>query len=371
MINKNYLKYLFKSLYPLFIVCGVIGVITLGYFPFLSYNNEYAWSGYSISYIDQLQGYYIIMVLVAIAVPLTIHSRYYSKNSSDIYLSLPMNRKQAYITENIFGLIIVIASTLIGFLAGLALTGIANLSYYMVESYLEDLMALPIVLIAVVISYLMSNYAVSISNSMIEAIMMIIAIFGICLMLWGILEIFVFIHIKLPHYNLQLKCITFGPGIPGYLFSTFTEWSMTGNYKTGEYKMYGEMLLSLLINLAIWCGFSYLGYRRFLSLKSEHLGTASMELLAGPDGHAAFFGLIYIFVGSILYVWSLTDMLAIMALLTASIGYWVSLFVLRRRIAFRKDDLIRFAIAIVGGVIIGILFRQFLIENYPVVNSLQ
>lgn len=357
MINKNYFKYLLKSLFPLIIVCGVIGVMSLGFFPALSFRDMYRYTSYDdlFSYVGAIDGNFLLLVAVAFAVPLVIHSRYYSKNSSDIYLSLPINRKQAFVTENLFGLMIVVGATLLGFLSGLALTGLENFQLYLVESYLQILQTFPIILLAVIISYLIGVVSVNVSNSMIEAIFVLVAINGISLLIWGVFETFFYPFIDYDFQN-QISGFSYAPAITANIL-----WGAIrqpyGEVPICDFRWYSEGLISLLINFVIWACLCYASYGRFKNLKSEHLGTAFMEKLGGPDAHFAFFGMIFIEIGALLGETIGEDVylmqLFLVALFGTVIAYWVSLFVLRRKIIFRKDDVIRFVIAAAGGVILG------------------
>lgn len=363
MISKNYFKYLLKSLFPLIIVCAVIGVMSLGLFPALTFEDRFSYINPNVfSYIDAISGEFMLLVGVAFAVPFVIHSRYFSKNSSDIYLSLPLNRKQAFITENVFGLMVIVGSTLIGFLFGLMITGVENCRLYLVESYPQILQTLPIILLTVVTSYLIAVVAVSVSNSMIEAIFVMIAINGISLLVWGVTETF---FSPFLNFNVTRQGFSYSPIIAANLLMTAVR------FKDAEISCdlswYSEALIAIVINLVIWLVISYVAYRRFISLKSEHLGTASMEKLGGPDAHVTFFGMIFIEVGSLFgeaieINLTLLQVFAIAALAT-SIAYWVSLFVLRRKIIFRKDDVIRFAIAAIGGIVLGLVLNVAITNN--------
>lgn len=362
MINKNYFKYLLRTTFPLLIVCAVVAIIGIGLFPFMTYMNDGSLANYNytISYIYQLQQFYIILVFLAVAVPLFMHSRYYSKNSSDIFLSLPMNRQQAFFTENAFGLIAVVGSTILGFLFGVMFTAVANYTYYMAETYGQIFQAFPILLIAIICVYLMSNLAVNLSNSMLEAIFMIIAVFMIPLLLWE----FVISYIISPFYEFPYRMInllTFAPIMPYSAFASAISYKWNGYQQvyTVEYQYYGENILILLINFIVWVGLNVFGYQRFIKMKSEHLGTATMESFAGPDAHAVLFFLCFFFCGMGLHP-SQINMYILTYFIAFLVIYWISLFILRRKITFRKDDLIRFVISLVTGVFLGMLLETYL-----------
>lgn len=374
MINKKYFKYLSKSLLSLIIVCAVIGVMALGFFPALSFRSvwSYASNVQNYTYTEALSSYFGILIAIAYAVPFVIHSRYYSKNSSDIYLSLPMNRKQAFVTENLFGLIIVVGSVLLGFATGLAFTALQSLApnYSLMETYGQIFQSLPIMLLTVITVYMMSAVAVSISNSMIEASFVVVSISAICVLLWGVVELFFYDYLTYTYYYQEI----------GFSYSPLIAYSMFGDYGyyadgpyngnnpvSYGYRWYGEGLLSLGINFVIWAGLLFFAYTRFIKMKSEHLGTASMEPFAGPDAHATAFGFVFIFIGALITLaikdGGFLQFLVVIAVLGVLIAYWVSVFILRRKIVFRKDDLIRFAISSLGGIAIGVILYLMFVRQ--------
>jgi len=121
--------------------------------------------------------------------------------------------------------------------------------------------------------------------------------------------------------------------------------------------------LALAIQMIGWALLNILALFEFKKLKSEHLGTVIPQRFGVVNGVALAYGLGFALMGGffmeeIVHTTSWTGyfiLIYFFALFLISFGYWITMFIVRKKAKFRKDDWIRYAIAIVGGLVLGII----------------
>ena len=89
---------------------------------------------------------------------------------------MPMNRGQAFLTEGVFGLALITALLVGGYGIGLGLCNAIGNGYFALGSLDADLVGLPLLFLACIIAFLSSTFAVSVSNSGFQAVVMIILV---------------------------------------------------------------------------------------------------------------------------------------------------------------------------------------------------
>ena len=368
-MSKKYFKYLFKSLWPTVVAYASVFLGLLVLLPFVV-------NGFSVSSLKIFIGYSSFLVFsssicifMAGILPLIIHSRYYSKNSSDIVLSMPMTRKQAFLTEGIFGLMVIGGLVVSGFALGSGLTYMISLDGTIAEfedNFVVALQALPTFLLAAIITYLSSVFAVSVSNSSFQAVFMIILINSLPYLLWTL------IISPMPNpYNAPLAVRQLYQGFTGTNWIYHNEIYFTQLGDTVNFYIWGmsshpplflwKAAIALGCHLVFWVLLDLLALFEFKKLKSEHLGTVIPQRFGAVNALTLTFFLGFAGMGELLVsslssiIGSYLGFLIFVAIFLIGLFYWIFIFVVRRKAKVRTDDIIRFAIALFGGFCFGLI----------------
>lgn len=355
-MNSKYFKYLIKSFWPiatvyitLFAVMLIVIPFVIDVFCFLLFRSTIGYSAYML-----------VMgggcIFLAALLPLLIHNRYYSKNRSDIILSMPMTRGQAYVTEGVFGLAFITALLVSGYFIGSILCVILGNGSSLLGTFGTSMAGLPLLFLACVISFLASTFAVSVSNSTLQAFAMLLLVNSI--------PTLVNYLIRIPDsysmfYSESINWFSQGE-VYQHGFSNIVR-SIYSTIELEGIKEYWASMLALSLQLLFWLGMAVLAFFEFRKIKSEHLGTVIPQrfgvvntlTLTGMLGFALLseFFTDQVIIGN--YWFASMILIFALAYFLISVVYFVCVFVVRRKAKFRKDDWIRFAIAIGGGIILG------------------
>ena len=288
--------------------------------------------------------------------PLIMHNRYFSKNRSDIILSMPMNRKQAFLTEGIFGLLLITVLVAIGYLVGCTLCYILGSGDALYGTGGSSFAGLPTLFFACIAVYLSSVFAVSVSNSTFQAVCMIVVVNTIPVL---------------------VEALFTNPDISGLLSRSYNNyvnyWSSSTEVYNCSIRYIAELgsfetdylpacYFALAMQMIVWTLLDILALFEFSKLKSEHLGTVIPQRFGIVNGLTVAYGLGFALMGGffmeqIIYATGWTGLFVFIymfALFLISFGYWITIFIVRKKARFRKDDWVRYAIAIGGGLILGI-----------------
>lgn len=354
-MSKKYLKFLSKTFSSVLVVYAVVCAFTYIVFPIMMIAPEHM---KSVDYVSTFAGSVVPFFIVG-AIPLILHNRYYTKNSSDIYLSLPISRRQAFITENGFALIGVLAITTVMYLiGGFTTMAFASAASKELLSPISDILeVLPLLLITTAVVYLISMVAVSFSNSQAEARSMVFYLHIIPVLLYYI--VLIVTKAKLKSWT---NLMFYAPGSYVSAIASYNHYYGLEDITKYFFNDYGFNLLVLAINLVFWLAVGYVALLQFEKLKSEHLGTTQMETLGAKNFFvvAAFLGYVYLglLLGATLDSGLLDEILLpiyFIVFLGSVIVYWITTFGMRKKIRFLKEDLIRFAIAVIPSQIIGLI----------------
>ena len=355
-MNSKYFKYLIKSFWPiatvyitLFAVMLIVIPFVIDVFCFLLFRSTIGYSAYML-----------VMgggcIFLAALLPLLIHNRYYSKNRSDIILSMPMTRGQAYVTEGVFGLAFITALLVSGYFIGSILCVILGNGSSLLGTFGTSMAGLPLLFLACVISFLASTFAVSVSNSTLQAFAMLLLVNSI--------PTLVNYLIRIPDsysmfYSESINWFSQGE-VYQHGFSNIVR-SIYSTIELEGIKEYWASMLALSLQLLFWLGMAVLAFFEFRKIKSEHLGTVIPQrfgvvntlTLTAMLGFALLseFFTDQVIIGN--YWFASMILIFALAYFLISVVYFVCVFVVRRKAKFRKDDWIRFAIAIGGGIILG------------------
>jgi len=364
-MSKKYFKLLLKTFSPVLIVFAVICAFTYIVTPTASVTTDYLTS---IDYVAMVSTS-SMATLGAAVIPFLLHHRYYTKNSSDIYLSLPLSRKQAFLTENIFGLGGILAITTIAYLVGAISTlGFAAVAEKAILNPFSDIiLLLPLILMEEAITYIISMTAVSIANSQNEAFFLTAFLHTIPALLYVLFLAIFFKSIgDFPDWTLMMF---YGPGS---FAATVSKYSLEDYFLTigSGFENYLASFLVLFANLLASIGVGYFALRQFQKLKSEHLGTAQMEKYGSINVFVVASFLDYTFMGMLIgyimigvsYLSALLFVIYFLVLVASIIAFWIMVFMQRRKIRFLKEDLIRFAIATVPALILGVIIYAICIR---------
>ena len=354
-MNTRYFKYLVKSFWPIATVYITLFAVFLIVIPFivdvfcvLLFRGTIGYSVYIL-----VTG--VVCIFLSGLLPLIMHNRYFSKNRSDIILSMPMTRGQAFFTELLFGLAIITALLVGAYCVGCLLCFVLGNGTSLLATFGSSMLGLPLLYLACVITFLASTFAVSVSNSTFQAIVMILIV---------------------NSFPALLNTLILNPDSYSWIAQSSVNWfsqtevferglsAVTGyNIEIGAdaIRTFWRSMLALLLQLIFWGGMTLLAFFEFRKIKSEHLGTVIPQRFGVVNSLTLTFMLCFallteFFTDEVIVngYWQ-AYMLLIFALayFLISVVYFVSIFVVRRKAKFRKDDWIRFAIAIGGGIILG------------------
>ena len=355
-MNSKYFKYLIKSFWPIATVYITLFAVTLIVIPFVIDVFCFLLFRSTIGY----SAYMLVMgggcIFLAALLPLLLHNRYYSKNRSDIILSMPMTRGQAYVTEGVFGLAFITALLVGGFFIGSILCVILGNGSSLLGTFGTSMAGLPLLFLACVISFLASTFAVSVSNSTLQAFAMLLLVNSI--------PTLVNYLIRIPDsysmfYSESINWFSQGE-VYQHGFSNIVR-SIYSTIELEGIKEYWASMLALTLQLLFWLGMAVLAFFEFRKIKSEHLGTVIPQrfgvvntlTLTAMLGFALLseFFTDQVIIGN--YWFASMILIFALAYFLISVIYFVCVFVVRRKAKFRKDDWIRFAIAFGGGIILG------------------
>ena len=355
-MNSKYFKYLIKSFWPIATVYITLFAVTLIVIPFVIDVFCFLLFRSTIGY----SAYMLVMgggcIFLAALLPLLLHNRYYSKNRSDIILSMPMTRGQAYVTEGVFGLAFITALLVSGYFIGSILCVILGNGSSLLGTFGTSMAGLPLLFLACVISFLASTFAVSVSNSTLQAIVMLLLVNSIPALVNYLIRIpdsYSMFYSESINWFSQSEVYQHG-------FSSIVR-SIYSTIELEGIKEYWASMLALTLQLLFWLGMAVLAFFEFRKIKSEHLGTVIPQrfgvvntlTLTAMLGFALLseFFTDQVIIGN--YWFASMILIFALAYFLISVIYFVCVFVVRRKAKFRKDDWIRFAIAFGGGIILG------------------
>ena len=355
-MNSKYFKYLIKSFWPIATVYITLFAVTLIVIPFVIDVFCFLLFRSTIGY----SAYMLVMgggcIFLAALLPLLLHNRYYSKNRSDIILSMPMTRGQAYVTEGVFGLAFITALLVSGYFIGSILCVILGNGSSLLGTFGTSMAGLPLLFLACVISFLASTFAVSVSNSTLQAIVMLLLVNSIPTLVNYLIRIpdsYSMFYSESINWFSQSEVYQHG-------FSSIVR-SIYSTIELEGIKEYWASMLALTLQLLFWLGMAVLAFFEFRKIKSEHLGTVIPQrfgvvntlTLTAMLGFALLseFFTDQVIIGN--YWFASMILIFALAYFLISVIYFVCVFVVRRKAKFRKDDWIRFAIAFGGGIILG------------------
>ncbi|MBR6225990.1 MAG: hypothetical protein IKQ78_02130 [Bacilli bacterium] len=359
-MSKKYFKYLMKSFWPIATVYITLFAISLIAFPFVI--DLFCVLLFRIRAIG-FSSYMVAMgpfcIFLSGLLPLLMHTRYYSKNRSDVILSMPMNRSQAFITEGLFGLALITTLLVAGYAIGCGLCNALGNGYSALGTFEADLLGLPLLYLACVITFLSSTFAVSVANSGFQAVVMLLIV--------NALPGFLYSLVSGSFTSFSNLFSVFSNEAPNWLSqSEVFEKALMSAISYGSspesLEMFGSAMIAFLCQFLFWGGMVVLAFFEFKKIKSENLGTVIPQRFGVVNSLTLMSMLSFALMtqlvmadicnGSSMYAYEF--ILFAFAYFLISVFYFVAIFIVRRKAKFRKDDWIRFAIAISAGIIVGV-----------------
>ena len=359
-MSKKYFRYLMKSFWPIATVYITLFAISLIAVPFVI--DLFCVLLFRIRAIG-FSSYMLAMgpccIFLSGLLPLLMHTRYYSKNRSDVILSMPMNRRQAFITEGLFGLALITTLLVSGYAIGCGLCNALGNGYSALGSSESDLLGLPLLYLACVITFLSSTFAVSVANSGFQAVVMLLIVNA----LPGFLNSLV--GGSFTSFSNLLS--VFSSESPNWLsqsevFEKALMSAVSYGFNPESLEIFGSAMIAFLCQFLFWGGMVVLAFFEFKKIKSENLGTVIPQRFGVVNSLTLLSMLSFALMTQLVMadlcngysVYAYEFILFVFAYFLLSVFYFVAIFIVRRKAKFRKDDWIRFAIAISAGIVVGV-----------------
>ena len=359
-MSKKYFRYLMKSFWPIATVYITLFAISLIAIPFVI--DLFCILLFRIRAIG-FSSYMLAMgpfcIFLSGLLPLLMHTRYYSKNRSDVILSMPMNRSQAFVTEGLFGLAIITTLLVAGYAIGCGLCNALGNGYSALGTFEADLLGLPLLYLACVITFLSSTFAVSVANSGFQAVVMILIVNALPGFLYSLVggsftsfsNLFSMFSSESPNWLSQSE-----------VFERALMFAISDVSNPESLKMFGNAMIAFLCQFLFWGGMVVLAFFEFQKIKSENLGTVIPQRFGVVNSLTLMYMLFFALMTQLVMadlcngysVYAYEFILFAFAYFLISVFYFVSIFIVRRKAKFRKDDWIRFAIAIGAGIVVGV-----------------
>lgn len=333
MSNKTYWRYLWKRGIPLSSV--VLGFELILAIVLIIANNS---SGHAYdvdtSYRSLTQGYLISGYIVAMVIPLFSRAKYCSRRGSDLYLSLPFNRKKSYLFSSLFGFLQLYIPFLISFFLSSSLMidqeSMAHLDFRVV------MVIFGMSTMAIVSGYALSLGVVSYANNLLDGFLYLIAAAGLPYLF--ALLFFFYKNVGFANPNYVSPSTTYQPSYnealplfdPVESFVDFTTRYFAKQTNRPTILPFFVPLLHLLFSSL----FALLGYFRFLSWKAEESGGISQSLLPRILSLDALFGLAFASCGALFFTSPSSYYLIVILDLVLAFLYLVFYFIGKRKIAF-------------------------------------
>ena len=359
-MSKKYFRYLMKSFWPIATVYITLFAISLIAVPFVI--DLFCVLLFRIRAIG-FSSYMLVMgpfcIFLSGLLPLLMHTRYYSKNRSDVILSMPMNRRQAFITEGLFGLALITTLLVAGYAIGCGLCNALGNGYSALGTFEADLLGLPLLYLACVITFLSSTFAVSVANSGFQAVVMLLIV--------NALPGFLYSLVSGSFTSFSNLFSVFSSEAPNWLsqsevFEKALMFAITYGFNPESLEIFGSAMIAFLCQFLFWGGMVVLALFEFMKIKSENLGTVIPQRFGVVNSLTLLSMLSFALMtqlvmadicnGSSMYAYEF--ILFAFAYFLISVFYFVAIFIVRRKAKFRKDDWIRFAIAISAGIVVGV-----------------
>lgn len=392
-MNKQYFKYLFKTTYKQ----GIVGlVIALFIFPLQTLLNSLATRlvtltpvggepvslvFYSSSNLDYTFAA-VITLLFSIVIPIVLYAGFYSKRYLDNILSLPVKRRQLHLTNYIYGFIVNAIIISVTFLTSMIIVMIKGFPLNFAVALLVLLILLVLAFIVYSLSFLASILASNIvENVLLQFILHLISglfFFAVLSFIYssnyGTYPVDNFYPFSVIHTIIEeLKDLSInfdkqwisdydkvkhlinvadeGFYLPVYMYLTPGKFDM---------KQILEVLPYLIVMVASAGGLTAVGIYLAVIKKPEGAGLPSKEKYSLPTLMPIFFFLLVYYVGVLTLNYSsgyvYLDYNTILTFVFAAIGYFIILFIVKRKIKLNKNDVLIAAGVFVGALVLLLLY---------------
>jgi hypothetical protein len=354
MKDSAYWRYLWKKGIPL--TCVAFGFYLLLAFVLIIANNSNLAYGSDTSPYNSLTVAFVSGgYVVGLIIPLFSKAKYCSRRGSDLYLSLPYNRKKSLLFSSIFGFLQFYVPYLFSFFIAALL---------MVSPVDHGLLSMAIVgaifglgSMAMLTSYLLSIGVTSFANNLLDCFLFLIAAVGVP-------YLFSLSFLSISSFGIPNPA--FKPGAQYYYYTNYNESlqlfvPVEGFYEYAR-RLYGlngmepATLLPfyiLLLHFLLSSGIGVFGYFHFLSWKAEEAGGTSKSLFAMPFWIDAVFGLTYSACACSFFTYPSSNYLIAILYLVLAFLYLVFYFILKRKIAFSWVLLANGLGTIMAGTLLG------------------
>ena len=353
-MHKGYFRYLlhhYRAASIFFLVSSLIVAIAMNSGN-LDGNPEYSAPLYSSSMMYS----FVLMLVLTFILPVLLFSFVQKRNSSDLFLSLPVSRKQMLITTEVYAFILLSLMSVLAFVTGWIMTG-------MMASFTQILLLILASMFFLGVMLSVNTAFFLTADSTFDGIVMMLAYTVLPLVLAGALQ--AYCDATVAGYG-NVSSLAAGNAIYVSPFMmSFGSIHALVNRITGSMILFSfEIMPAYYILCAVYGVLAWLALQRsFVKRQSERAGRISDSIMAYPFIIHAYF-----FLCTLMIFASPADKLLLLALLM--IVYIAACFVYQRSFRFTKNMIIlctAFILASFLLVQLGMHTRGFgMADNYAI-----
>lgn len=349
-MRMSYWKCNIKRTLPLFITISVIALIIPIVFAIglsASINTENTYIPNSNTYTFAMILFYLASA-IAIMMPFNFHSKIWHKRSTDIYLSLPVNRNDIFFGDYLLGLAEAIIPFLLAFSIGFFIIPLAAKGLWMNASLVFGSMGLTIlgILIVYSLSFGISYFA----NNSLDAILFLAFSSFVPVIFYSFFAsaFSSFTKENVPFFFTLFQNIYPESGIQNLI-------SYLSNPTEATNTMYFEKWMSVLFSFVVALAFMVGAYFHFKGWKAEEAGKVSTSIFGYYFWVEIAFFSVYEYIT--LAFWYSQVPFYFIIFIVLAIVYVIILFISKRKIAFASKDFIVWGAVYFSATILGVILN--------------
>lgn len=308
MINKNYLKYLFKSKKYFLLFIALIEIILT-----ITNIND---TSYSASNYASISIGYFTGLIIAFVMPLIVFSYVHNKKAIDTYYPLNMSRKHMLGTGVVFSSLVSIATYLLSYVVSIIFLLIINKASYLAISFLWTI---PLAIVTYLMIIVFNTAIYLLANTLFDGIVILGAY---CLLP---LALYLLIVSFQDTFLTGTSILTTGLASNVVIYLSPVVLSVMSYLSLCSLLMEGILLsestlpIYLIVIVVYLIVFGYILYKEYINRKTERAGNYSDELFAYP---------LVIGLYTVICLFFIACQVNMMSNLSETIIYFVIIFVL-------------------------------------------
>lgn len=359
IIDRNYLKYLFKSKKNILILLFMISFVCIPFIGILRYSGGF--EEYTI-WMSNMLG-----ILFSIGLPIYLFEMLYHKKSCDLYFSLPIKKQTLFCTISVYNLIVVIACVFINyFLYIIPLSNMINaeISYVTMYIYIPLIILFTIICMQILVTFICIK-----SNNILDTLFILVGHLLAPFIIFGAMNTFLWSQID-----------KFVLGMGDYMsmlnsfFVHFLEFVSLpfASFSSIYYVINNSQDYHWLCNI-FWIVLSivvlYFSYQYFTKRKAEESGKRTNFILGYP------YIIIIIIFGLICLSLSLNGITVVVYLTIIFMLYLFMIFFSQRKISLNFKKVSLFVILVIISYGIGYACEQtkgfYLVKEIPNLQNIE